>query len=87
MRRKDGMSPGVARHSDPTFEAVLAKFQKEEREAKRKHESMAAFRIFATIRELVRRAGYRIIGAVCLQNEKGHRFVWEASGEKKHDIR
>lgn len=86
MRRKDGMSPGVAKHGDPTFEAVLSKFRKEEREAKQKRQAMAAFRVFAMIREIVRRAGYHFIGAVCMADEKGHRFMWQANGEKKHDV-
>lgn len=76
---KRGMTPGVAKHPDPTFEKVVAKFEAEAREAKRKEIEMAAFRVFAMVRSILNLAGYKIVGELAMHDGRGNLFHWRQS--------
>ena len=52
-----GMLRTVYYHQDPTFERVWGKFRKEAKEAAEKKRAVAAFRVIATIRKIIRIAG------------------------------
>lgn len=63
-----GMMRTVYYHQDPTFEKVLGKLRKEAREAAEKKRAVAAFRVIATIRKIIRIAGYRLKSDIVIQN-------------------
>lgn len=63
-----GMLRTVYYHQDPTFERVWGKFRKEAREAAEKKKAVAAFRVIATIRKIIRIAGYRLKADIVIQN-------------------
>lgn len=67
---KDGMKRRVFFGSDPTYAAVLGRFNREAREARKKDEAMKPFRVIATVLKIVKIAGYRIIGDLKIQNVK-----------------
>lgn len=67
---KDGMKRCVYFASDPTYEAVLGKFNREYREAKEKQEAMKPWRLIATIHKLARVAGYKICGDLIIRDAK-----------------
>lgn len=71
---REGMHSTVHHHRDPTYEAVVAKFKKEEKAAAKKKETMKPFRVFATIQAIIRRAGYRLVSEIVLEDEHGHVF-------------
>jgi hypothetical protein len=54
------MRRNVFYSADPTYASVLAKFRKEAREAERDGRAMAAFRVVAAIRLILRIGGYRL---------------------------
>lgn len=62
-----GMLRTVYYHQDPTFERVWGKFRKEAREAAEKKRAVAAFRVIATIRKIIRIAGYRLKAGIGLR--------------------
>ena len=67
---KDGMKRRVFFGSDPTYAAVLGRFNREAREARKKDEAMKPFRVIATVVKIIKIAGYRIIGDLKIQNVK-----------------
>ncbi len=73
---KRGMTPGAAKHPDPTFEKVVAKFEAEAKEAARQEREMAAFRVFAMVRKILSMAGYRIVGELAMRDGKGNLYRW-----------
>lgn len=67
---KEGLHKGVYHHGDPTYEAVVAKFRKEAREAAARNRAMTAFRVFAAVRLIVKLAGYRLRGEIIIEDER-----------------
>lgn len=82
---KEGLHRNVHYHGDPTYEQVLAKYQKEQREAARKNRAMTAFRFIATIRILVKKAGYQLMNDLIIADRKtGVRYTSITEEEAKH---
>lgn len=72
---KAGMRRNVYFHSDPTFDAVWAKWRKEEREAKKEERSMIPLRVMGIIRLFVKRAGYQLLSDIEIMDVKsGDKF-------------
>lgn len=71
---KEGMHRTTHFRGDPTYDAVVARFNKEAQEAKQKAESMKPFRVFATIRAIIRKAGYKLMSEIILEDSKGRIF-------------
>lgn len=67
---KEGLHRTVHYHSDPTYEHVLAKYQKEQKEAARENRAMTAFRVIATVRILVKKAGYQLMNDLIIADRK-----------------
>lgn len=67
---KDGMKRRAFFSADPTYAAVLGRFNREAREARKKDEAMKPFRVLATVVKIIKIAGYRIIGDLKIQNVK-----------------
>lgn len=67
---KEGLHRNVHYHSDTTYEQVLAKYQKEQKEAARKNRAMTAFRVIATVRILVKKAGYQLMNDLVIADRK-----------------
>lgn len=65
---KGGMRRGAFFNFDPTYTAVLGKFNKEAKEARKRKEAMKPFRLIATIHKLAAAAGYRIAGDLTIKN-------------------
>lgn len=61
---KNGMKRSVYFKADPTFNAVLARWKKEEQRAKVEKRAMAPFRVMGIVRMLIKRAGYRLISDI-----------------------
>lgn len=61
---KDGMKRSVYFQSDPTFNAVWARWRKEEQRAKAEKRTMVPFRVMGIVRMLIKRAGYRLISDI-----------------------
>lgn len=73
---KDGMKRSTYFQGDPTFNAVWAKWRKEEREAKKEKRSMLPFRVMGIVRMFIRRAGYRLNSDIeIIDTRTGERFV------------
>lgn len=71
---KEGMHRAVYHHKDPTYEAVVSRFRKEAEEARQRNRSMAAFRVFATVRAIIRKAGYELESEIVLKDNRGNIF-------------
>lgn len=69
---KEGMHQRVHKHSDPTYDAVLATFKREEKAARRQKKAVKPFRIFATLHTIIRRAGYKLISEIVLEDDQGN---------------
>ena len=67
---KEGLHRNVHYLSDPTYEQVLAKYQKEQKEAARENRAMTAFRVIATVRILVKKAGYQLMNDLIIADRK-----------------
>lgn len=67
---KEGMHRNVYFNNDPTYTAVLTRFNKEAKEARQREEAMKPFRLIATIHKLATAAGYRITGRLEVQDLK-----------------
>lgn len=67
---KEGLHRNVHYYSDPTYEQVLAKYQKEQKEAARENRAMTAFRVIATVRILVKKAGYQLMNDLIIADRK-----------------
>ncbi len=67
---KEGLHRTVHYHKDPTYEQVLARYQKEQREAARKNRAMTAFRVIATVRILIKKAGYQLMNDLIIADRK-----------------
>lgn len=67
---KNGMRRNVFYSADPTYVSVLAKFRKEAREAERDGRAMAAFRVVAAIRLILRLGGYRLKEELVIEDAK-----------------
>lgn len=61
---KDGMKRSVYFQADPTFNAVWARWRKEEQRAKAEKRTMVPFRVMGIVRMLIKRAGYRLISDI-----------------------
>lgn len=61
---KDGMKRSVYFKADPTFNAVWARWKKEEQRAKAEKRTMVPFRVMGIVRMLIKRAGYRLISDI-----------------------
>lgn len=73
---KTGMNRRAFYNSDPTYAAVLGKFNKEAKEARERKEAMKPFRVMATIHKLASVAGYRIAAdLVLMDRETGETYV------------
>lgn len=79
---KDGMRRDVYHHKDPTYEAVLAKFRKESRESAEKNRAMAAFRVFATVKLILRISGYRLLGELVIEDERSGAIYRHGKGHR-----
>lgn len=67
---KGGMRHGVYNNPDPTFNAVWAKWKKEERAAREERRAMIPFRVLGIMRMFARRAGYRLLSDLTIQDTK-----------------
>lgn len=67
---KEGLHRNVHYHSDPTYEQVFAEYQKEQKEAARENHAMTAFRVIATVRFLVKKAGYQLMNDLIIADRK-----------------
>lgn len=82
---KEGLHRNVHYHKDPTYEQVLARYQKEQREAARKNRAMAAFRVIATVRILIKKAGYQLMNDLIIADRKtGVCYTSITEEEAKH---
>ncbi|WP_444219108.1 hypothetical protein [Dialister succinatiphilus] len=82
---KNGMRRQVYYRSDPTFEAVLARWRQEERAMERSDKSISPIRVLGTVRMLIKRAGYRLISDIeILDTRTGdkYRSITERKGKK-----
>lgn len=61
---KDGMKRSVYFQADPIFNAVWARWKKEEQRAKAEKRTMVPFRVMGIVRMLIKRAGYRLISDI-----------------------
>lgn len=61
---KDGMKRSVYFQADPTFNAVWARWRKEEQRAEAEKRTMVPFRVMGIVRMLIKRAGYRLISDI-----------------------
>mgnify|MGYP007093271699 CR=1 FL=1 len=82
---KEGLHRNVHYHSDPTYEQVLAKYQKEQKEAARENRAMTAFRVIATVRILVKNAVYQLMTDLIMADSKpGVCYTSSTEEEAKH---
>lgn len=83
---KDGMKRSVYFQADPTFNAVWARWRKEEQRAKAEKRTMVPFRVMGIVRMLIKRAGYRLISDIeIVDRNTGAKYksITENKEEKK----
>lgn len=59
---KKGMTRQGYFNSDPTYTAVLARFNREAKETKKREEAVKPWRVFAMVQYVLRQAGYELYG-------------------------
>ena len=57
---KGGMKRTAYFQGDPTYDAVWAKWRKEEKAAKQERRAMIPFRVMGIVRLFIKKAGYRL---------------------------
>lgn len=83
---KDGMKRSVYFQADPTFNAVWARWRKEEQRAKAEKRAMVPFRVMGIVRMFIKRAGYRLISDIeIVDRNTGARYksITENKGGKE----
>jgi hypothetical protein len=65
-----GMRRKVYYNPDPTFDSVLSKFKKEQKRAREQKRAMAAFRVIATVKKIIKIAGYELIGTLVIRDKQ-----------------
>lgn len=80
---KDGMKRTVYFQSDPTFNAVWARWRREERAAKQQKRSMIPFRVMGIVRMFIKRAGYQLISDVEIRDKRTGEVYLSITGRSK----
>lgn len=83
---KNGMKRSVYFQADPTFNAVLARWKKEEQRAKVEKRAMVPFRVMSIVRMFIKRAGYRLVSDIEIEDSSTgakYKSITENKEEKK----
>lgn len=65
---KNGMKRSVYFQADPTFNAVWARWKKEEQRAKAEKRAMVPFRVMGIVRMFIKRAGYKLVSDIEIED-------------------
>lgn len=80
---RDGMKRSAYCQGDPTYNAVLGKWRREQRLAREQKRAMMPIRVLGVVRLLIKEAGYKLISDIEIMDVKtGNRYKSVTRGKE-----